>query len=47
MVSFSTMFALTGTSPSRLALRVGVTVTVSNKLAMCSTTSISRFAGTD
>src|SRR5262245_52039567 len=47
MVSFSTMFALTGTSPRRFALRVGVTVTVSNNPATASTTSTSRFDGTD
>ena len=47
IVSFSTMFALTGTSPSRFALRVGVTVTVSSSPATASTTSTSRLAGTD
>ncbi len=47
IVSFSMMFALTGTSPSRFAVRVGVTVTVSNSPATASTTSTSRLAGTD
>ena len=32
------MLALTGTSPSRFSLRVGVTVTVSNNVAIFSTT---------
>ncbi len=39
IVSFSTMLALTGTSPRRFSLRVGVTVTVSKSPASLRTTS--------
>ncbi len=41
------MLALTGTSPRRCAVRVGVTVTVSKRPAIESTMSTSRFTGTD
>src|SRR5262245_35198710 len=41
IVSFSTTFALTGTSPSRFSVRVGVTVTVSNSVAILRTTATS------
>ena len=38
IVSFSMMLALTGTSPRAFSLRVGVTVTVSNSVAIFRTT---------
>src|SRR6188472_2152296 len=47
MVSFSMMLALTGTSPRAFSLRVGVTVTVSNNVAILRTTLISFEGATD